>query len=176
MDKASLDLLLGRSIRVDRGGPESRLGKLIAAKDDHFVVYSENDGMLYYRTDHIKSLTLDTRDFVIETADPNAVQPPLPKYIDVNDFTSIVNEMLYHWVQINRGGPEKIEGVLVEATDSHVTVIAGNEVIKVLSFHIRNISYGLKKNNDQEKDKNNNQDKNSNKNEDKNSNKNEDKK
>jgi len=172
MDKASLDLLLGRSIRVDRGGPESRLGKLIAAKDDHFVVYSENDGMLYYRTDHIKSLTLDTRDFVVETADPNAVQPLLPKYIDVNNFTSIVNEMLYHWVQINRGGPEKIEGVLVEATGTHVTVIAGNEVIKVLSFHIRNISYGMKKNNEQEKDKN-NQDKN---NQDKNNNKSEDKK
>ncbi|MDR7314667.1 hypothetical protein [Brevibacillus nitrificans] len=174
MDKASLDLLLGRSIRVDRGGPESRLGKLVAAKNDHFVVQSENEGMLYYRTDHIKSLTLDTRDFV-ETEDPNTVQPPLPKYIDATDFSTIVNEMLYHWVQINRGGPEKIEGVLVEATDTHVTVIAGNEVIKVLSFHIRNISYGLKKNNEQEKDKN-DQDKNSNKNEEKSTNKNEEKK
>lgn len=164
MDKASLDLLLGRSIRVDRGGPESKIGKLIAAKSDHFVVYNENDGMLYYKTDHIKSLTLDTRDNSDAPEDPNAVQPFIPKHIDVDDFASIVNEMMFHWVQINRGGPEKIEGVLVDANDSHITVIAGNEVIKILAFHIRNISYGQKKKDDQEKDKNsqdkNNQDKN----------------
>lgn len=163
MNKTSLDSLVGRSIRVDRGGPESRMGKLLAVKDDHFVVYSENEGMIYYKTDHIKSLSLDTRDFSDVVEDPNAEQQNIPKYIDLDDFTSVLKNMQFHWVQINRGGPEKIEGVLIDATDTAVTVIVGTEVIKVLPFHIRSISYGLKKKNEQEKDKNDKDNKNENK-------------
>ncbi|MFD2370939.1 hypothetical protein ACFSO0_13485 [Brevibacillus sp. GCM10020057] len=165
MDKAILDALLGRSIRVDRGGPESRTGKLIATKDDHFVVYNENDGMLYYRIEHVKSLTLDTRNLA-DAEDPNEVQTYIPKHIEADNFNSVLKEMRLHWVQINRGGPEKVEGVLIDATDTHVTVISGNEVVKVLTYHIRNISYGLKKNNEQEKDKNKDNNKENNKNED----------
>jgi spore coat protein B len=162
MDKESLDLLVGRSIRVDRGGPESKMGKLLAVKDDHLVVYSEDEGMIYYKTDHIKSLSLDTQDFSDVVEDPNAAQPNIPDHIDLDDFTSVLKNMQFHWVQINRGGPEKIEGVLISATDTEVTVIVGNEVIKILPFHIRSISYGMKRKNEQEKD-NNKDDKNGNK-------------
>lgn len=53
MDQASLNLLIGQSVRVDRGGPEARIGKLMAVKKDHVVVYHEEEGMLYYKSDHI---------------------------------------------------------------------------------------------------------------------------
>ena len=86
MDKKTLELLVGRSIRVDRGGPESRMGKLLAVKDDHIVIFNEDDGMLYYRIDHIKSLSADTRDYsdVVENAQSEPTY--IPKYIDGNDF------------------------------------------------------------------------------------------
>jgi spore coat protein B len=159
MEKASLDLLIGRSVRVDRGGPESRMGKLLAVKNDHVVVYIENEGMLYYKIDHIKSLSLDTRDVsdLVPVTVTNELNPVvLPSYIEAEDFATIMKTMQNRWVQINRGGPEKIEGVLVEATDELGTIIAGNEIIQVLYFHIRNISYGLKNNNQQSNDNNNN--------------------
>jgi len=154
MVKSNLDLMIGRAIRVDRGGPESRMGKLLAVKDDHIIVYIEDEGMLYYKIDHIKSISLDTKDFSDVVAQPNdADQTPPPKYIDVDDFVSVLQNMKYHWVQVNRGGPEKVEGVLVEADPDQVTLISNNEIIQILPFHIRNISYGLKKKeNDNNKD------------------------
>lgn len=154
MENASLGLLLGRFIRVDRGGPESRMGKLLAVKGDHVVVYNESDGILYYRTEHIKSLSVASRDFSYLSEETDDDESDIPGYFDVEDFMSVLQNMEYHWVQINRGGPEKLEGVLIEATDEAVTMIVGDEVIKVLPFHIRNISYGMKKNNEQSQDNN----------------------
>ena len=48
---------ISKVIRVDRGGPESRIGKLMDASDDHIAVFTENDGVVYYNTNHIKSFT-----------------------------------------------------------------------------------------------------------------------
>lgn len=153
MERANLDLLVGKLIRVDRGGPESRLGKLLAVKGDHLVVYINNDseeGILYYKTDHIRSLSLDTRD-VTDIPPVTTEETVLPNYFDEEDFASVMKNMKFRWVQINRGGHEKIEGVLIDATDELVTMINGNEVIHVLPFHIRNISYVIQKQNDKHK-------------------------
>ncbi|MCR8630905.1 spore coat protein [Paenibacillus radicis (ex Xue et al. 2023)] len=157
MDKESLSLMIGRTVRINRGGPESKKGKLFSAKDDHIVVDIENEGMLYCKMDHIKSLTLDARDVSdLTEVPPTPVeeQVVLPKYIDAEDFYSVMENMKYRWVQINRGGPEKTEGVLVETTADQIRMVVGNEVVHILPFHIRNISYGLKKNDqDNNKDK-----------------------
>lgn len=94
-----------------------------------------------------KSLSLDSRenpeDLLMENPDETPVV--LPAYIDAEDFVSVMQNMKYRWVQINRGGPEKVEGVLVDANETEVTLVVGNEVVRVMPFHIRNISYGIKK-------------------------------
>lgn len=165
MERASMESYVGRSIRVDRGGPQSRTGKLIAVHNDYFVVHTEDEGMLYYKADHVKSLTVDSfvgsngsdgSDGSNNGDDANAVY----EYLDADDFVSLIKSMQYSSVQINRGGPEKIEGVIVDANDSEVTVVSGTEVIKLLPFHIRNISYGINNNNQQQQ--NNGQNKNNN--------------
>ncbi|MED4583927.1 hypothetical protein P9578_14185 [Brevibacillus choshinensis] len=157
MDKASMDLLVGRSVRVDRGGPESRTGKLLSAQNDYFVIYSETDGkIVYYKKDHVKSLTLDSRevsDVVIESNEEE--QQPVLQYFEADSFISVLQSMHLYSVQINRGGPEKIEGVIVDANENEVTLIVGNEVVKILPFHIRNISYSGNQNNDQNNNNNN---------------------
>ena len=48
-------------------------------------------------------------------------------------------------MKINRGGPETLEGVMDVVTDDFVTIVANEEIIRVSLFHIRNISYGVKK-------------------------------
>lgn len=147
MDKASLATMLGKTVRVDRGGPESRMGKLLSAKDDHFVVYIENEGMLYYKIDHIKSFSVDTRDVTDLVEAPQEEQEALPKYLDAPDFNAVLLSLKFRWVQVNRGGPEKIEGVLVDATDDKISLVKGEEIIQVVPFHIRSISYGIKQGN-----------------------------
>ncbi|OUM90339.1 MAG: hypothetical protein BAA01_15955 [Bacillus thermozeamaize] len=173
MDQTGLNLVIGQSVRVDRGGPEARIGKLVAVKKDHVVVYHEEEGMLYYKSDHIKSLSLDSRENPEDLLMENPDETPLvlPKYIDAEDFLSVMKNMKYRWVQVNRGGPEKIEGVLVDANDAEVTLVVGNEVIRVMTFHIRNISYGIKKkeqeNKNSEENENNQEKDNQNKEKDK---------
>ncbi|TDF97675.1 spore coat protein [Paenibacillus piri] len=165
MDIESLSLLVGRTVRIDRGGPESKTGKLLSAKVDHLVLSTENEGTLYYQMAHIKSLTLDARDVSDLTDVPPPVTeeeptPIIPRFIDVEQFNAVMENMVYRWVQINRGGPEKIEGVLIEASSDEVKMVVGNEVIHILPFHVRNVSFGLAKKNDQNKNDQNKNDQN----------------
>ncbi|MDD9269986.1 hypothetical protein ACFPES_23295 [Paenibacillus sp. GCM10023248] len=156
MDKATLELLVGKDVRVDRGGPESRLGKLLVVKDDYIVVYIKDTGNVYYKTEHIKSVSVDTRtiaDTSVVIVDPDLPEPLLPPVIDGVDFIAVVKEMKFRWVQINRGGPEKIEGILTDVTDILVTLTVGSEIVRVMPFHIRNISY-VNKNNEQQQNAN----------------------
>lgn len=53
-----LENLKGSRIRIDRGGPESRDGKLLDVFSDYLVLETEKEGVIYYKTHHIKSVSL----------------------------------------------------------------------------------------------------------------------
>ena len=52
--------------------------------------------------------------------------------------------MEHKWVSINRGGPEAMEGVLVENAGGHYTLVSNEEVLRIHPYHIRSISSGPK--------------------------------
>lgn len=132
--------LVDKVVKVDRGGPESRVGMLLAARDDHFTLLTEDDGIIYYNTHHIKSITYNSKNQV----DFNLEIPEGFEYIQVDDFRGVLEKLTLQWVKINRGGPEMLEGVMDVVTDDFVTIVANEEIIRVALFHIRNISYGVK--------------------------------
>jgi len=140
MNKKMLLSLVDKVIKVDRGGPESRVGLLLSAEDDYFTLLTENDGIIYYNTQHIKSLTNNSKN----QTEFNLEIPKDFEYIQADDFKGILDCLTLHWVKINRGGPETLEGVLDVVTDDFVTIVANEEIIRVALFHIRNISYGVK--------------------------------
>ncbi len=145
MDMNNLELLIGRVVRIDRGGPESRYGNVIAVKPDHIALHIENEGVAYYKIDHIKSISVDTKENADLLVSANKKAPAVTNVIDAASFQEVMGQMKYRWVQINRGGPEKVEGVLVEVSEESALLVANNEIINILPFHIRNISYGIKK-------------------------------
>ena len=51
-----LSSMVGRAVRLGRGGPDSRTGQILAVKEDHLVLYNEAEGIIYYKTDHLKKL------------------------------------------------------------------------------------------------------------------------
>ncbi|MEK3978302.1 hypothetical protein MKY37_04325 [Psychrobacillus sp. FSL K6-2836] len=165
MNKKMILSLVDKVIKVDRGGPESRVGVLLSAADDHFTLLTEDDGIIYYNTQHIKSMTYNSKNQV----EFNLEIPKDFKYIQADDFRGVLDCLTLQWVKINRGGPETLEGVMDVVTDDFVTIVANEEIIRVALFHIRNISYGVKiektkedkGNNDKEenKDDSNNQEK-----------------
>jgi spore coat protein B len=149
--------LVGKTIKVDRGGPESRIGKLMAVLDDHLVLLTKDDGVLYYNTHHVKSVTENSKD----TMDLGIEVPENFEFKSADSFQGLLECLKFQWVRINRGGPEKLEGVISEINKDFVSLISKEEVVRVSMWHIRNVSYGLKvesekqeENKDQSKEEN----------------------
>lgn len=62
-------------------------------------------------------------------------------------------------MKINRGGPEKLEGVLSDVNNHFVSLINKEEIVHLSMYHIRNISYGLKLEKAEEEQSDDNQEK-----------------
>lgn len=140
MNREFVHSLLNKVIKIDRGGPESRVGMVLGAENDYLILLTAEDGVVYYKLHHIKSITQDSQDTM-------ALDIEIPedfKFVKGVDFRDVLNKLRNAWVKINRGGPETLEGVLQEVTNDFATIVANKEVIRVSLFHIRNISYGLK--------------------------------
>lgn len=141
MNKEFLLTLLNKVVKVDRGGPESRIGKLMDVKDDHFVLLTEKDGVVYYSSEHIKSITENVKH-------PMNLKLEVPEdfeFITGENLSEVLTNIGPAWVKVNRGGPESVEGVLNGVSeDGIVTVISNEEIIYLALDHIRNFSYGLK--------------------------------
>ena len=140
MNRDMMKSLVGKIIKVDRGGPESRIGKLLDVNDDFLVVLTEDDGVVYYLTHHIKSVTENAK----EQLEFNIEVPEGFDYKKAEHFQGLLDALKFQWVKINRGGPEKLEGVLSDVNKDFVSLINKEEIVRLSMFHIRNISYGLK--------------------------------
>ncbi|MCM2532193.1 hypothetical protein NDK43_06995 [Neobacillus pocheonensis] len=115
---------------------ESRVGKLLDVYNDHLVLLTEEDGVVYYNTDHIKSVTENTKDQL----ELNIVIPKDFEYKKADNIPSLLEILKFQWVKINRGGPEKIEGVLCDINNNMVSLINKEEIVHISLFHLRNIS------------------------------------
>jgi spore coat protein B len=162
MNKEILSSLVGKAVKVNRGGHDSRIGQLLEVEEDYFVLLTKEDGVLYYKGHHVKSLTNNLK----KGLDFNLTIPEDFTYIGGNCFKEVLCNLKYHWVTLNRGGHEKYEGVMDDVNDEYITMVSNEEVIRVAMFHIRNISYDMKvEDSDEEKDKKENKEKNENKSE-----------
>ena len=56
------------------------------------------------------------------------------------DFEKLLQSFKYHWVKINRGGPEKVEGILQDVSCEFVTLIVKEEVILIAVPHIKSVT------------------------------------
>lgn len=131
-----LKRLVEKTVYINRGGPESRKGWLVAVKDDHLVLLAE-ERYLYYLTKNIKSVSVDS----IEPAP--AVAPFKEKlvFLDAENFIDVLKKMSARRIQINQGGPECVDGVLGRLFENHLDLIEGHEVIKVALPHIKSVSF-----------------------------------
>lgn len=140
MKKEILLSLVGKVIRVDRGGPESRIGRLLAGNENYLTLLTEDDGIVYYKTHHIKSITDNSKNEM----SINVELPENFELIEEVDFKGVLKKLEYQWVKINRGGPETLEGVMKEVSDDFAVIVYNEEVIRLSMFHIRNVSHGVK--------------------------------
>ncbi len=133
----NINRYINNVIKVNRGGPESRSGSLLFVASDYLVLLTNEDGVVYYNLTHVKSVTADSMQQELE--DLEQLTEPLD-FEQILNFNMLLENMKYRFVRINRGGPEKVEGVLTEMNDGVATLISNNEIINVSVFHIKNIS------------------------------------
>jgi spore coat protein B len=152
---------LNYRVQINRGGPECRKGLLRNVTRDFLTLETEEDGILYYQLDHIKSLSevTDDVDDVEMMEEEGLLESPSGltflndvttvkvepsevdlKMIECDTFSELCQELKYSWVNINRGGPEKLEGMLVDVGEDYVTVVKDEEVMRLSNYHIRNIN------------------------------------
>lgn len=144
--------LKNESIQINQGGPESKKGIMAGITHDCIALFTEDDGMVYYNLHHIKSVCKHPRKNTdVEQNNANVI----PRLVKASNFKDVFKQMSHKWVAINRGGPEAMEGVLVESSGGHYTLVSNQEVLRVTPFHVRNISSGPKGSLQQNKKNNN---------------------
>jgi spore coat protein B len=170
-DDAFLDSLVDKSVKINRGGPNSIQGKLLAVKSDYLVV-STNTGVVYVAKGHVKSITEfsnNNKSGASNNRETNIVQ--------ARSFNGVIRALNHTFVQINSGGPEKVEGFLAQTNNNSIVLVANHEAMQIQNDHIQSIQALNKQrsggNNNKNDNKNDNKssNKNSNKSSNKNSNK-----
>jgi len=154
----SFDLLMGhfiqKYVQINLGGPESKTGVLLDTSGSYVAILTDDDGVVYYNVQHIKSISEYNNSNDNNSSQDSGQQVQIPEYFRAQDFHNLFGQMSHKWVSINRGGPEAIEGVLVQGMGGHYTVVSNDEVLRINPYHIKSISCGpkgaLKQNNNQQ--------------------------
>lgn len=162
-----IEQFTNETIQINQGGPESKYGKLVGISGDFLVMYTEDDGIVYTNIQHVKSVSKYNQNNQNEQENENNEnEVQIPEWVCPDDFQDVFKHFSHQWVSINRGGPEAMEGVLVENAGGHYTLVNNQEVMRIHPFHIQSISGGSKGHLKQNNNQNNNQEnKNQNQNE-----------
>ncbi|WP_366290536.1 hypothetical protein [Paenibacillus sp. AN1007] len=124
--------LVGREVKVNRGGPDSVQGTLMDVRWDYMAV-SCKEGIVYVNESHVKSIT--------DTGRSGGVRGPMGNPIPSNTFLGVMQALRFRQVQINRGGPEKVEGILADANQSQLILTLKNqEIIRIPLQHVKSVS------------------------------------
>src|SRR4051794_24183696 len=110
MSLPSLEPMIGRVVKVYKGGPESRVGRLLAVNDDHLALHSEEDGVLYYSLRHIKSIAEDTKE-IADGANGEEVE-----FMNHGSIEDLLEDLIGRNIRLDRGGGESRSGRLLART------------------------------------------------------------
>ncbi|MFC0329393.1 hypothetical protein ACFOLF_27420 [Paenibacillus sepulcri] len=126
-----LNSLIGKQIKINRGGPESLVGRLVGVQSDYVALYAK-EGTVYINSSHVKSIT--------ELEGSKSQGSWTPNYIVASDFVGVLHKMVKSFAQVNWGGPEKVEGFIAEVgNQSLLLVVNGQDLMRIPLYHIKTV-------------------------------------
>ncbi|TCP59182.1 hypothetical protein EV586_101398 [Tumebacillus sp. BK434] len=142
MDFSFLNDSVGKWIQVERGGPDKIKGKLLGIKSDFIMVETEK-GVAYVHTPHVKTIS---EPIVVEQRAENSVQPEVavtpPVVLESDDFATLIGLLEHKYVQINQGGPNALDGVVLLQREGAVTIVHKMEdYVHYPIYHIKSITW-----------------------------------
>ncbi|MFX3633023.1 MAG: hypothetical protein ACE3L7_04765 [Candidatus Pristimantibacillus sp.] len=147
--------LVGKEVKVNRGGHDCLEGKLLAVRSDYLVLCSNNK-IVYINTEHVKSIT---EVFCDDKSNGNKKDGNKSggnknnsggnrsrgnccrnkKFIKADNFRGVLKALEQEFVVVNTGGHEKVEGFLAEVCKDTIKIVQNREVVQVLIDHIKSI-------------------------------------
>jgi spore coat protein B len=156
---------LNQPVRINGSGPESREGTVIDVQGDFIILYTKEDGLLFYNNQHIKSLSVPIKEEKKEEEDTEneenseneddengesnqemseqeLMNTVLASYdqIAAESLSNLLMNLKYSWIKINRKGPESVEGLLIEIHDDHLVLAVDNQIFRIVLYHVKNFS------------------------------------
>lgn len=127
--------LVGRNVKINRGGPDSVEGVLLGIQSDYLIAIAK-DGVVYVNAQHIKSVT--------DTGKSGGVRENVVQPLTAHSFHEVMQALRLRFVKVNRGGPEKLEGILVDVNQGYlIMTVKGQEVVHIPISHIKSITVAL---------------------------------
>lgn len=149
-----------QKIRVYDKGSEVKEGYLIDLKDNFFVLYTEIDGLLFFKEHYITSFSHDLANEVIvkdndgmevnNSLNGNEVDIELYHQLSSETTNNFLTSLKNYWVKINRKGQESLQGLVVETNEKYLELDVNNEIFKIPTYHVRNFSVSRNKPENQE--------------------------
>jgi spore coat protein B len=146
----TLSLMKTKYVQVNQGGPEKKAGQLLdvlgSFESAYIVLLTEDDGIIYINTDHVKSVSEyqnNNGNQTNQSANELFVSQE-PEYMKSKSFNDLFAHLSHKWVSINNGGPEAVEGVLVQSLNGTFTLVQNNQVLRLQPRHVKTICVGAK--------------------------------
>ena len=110
--------MVGKQVKINRGGPNSKEGILLKAKEDYIALLVGQE-VFYFLTKHIHSATQNIKEnsSIVDTNSVTEVS-----YFDSKTFTDLLKELKHQSIQINEG-PESRIGELLNVNPSMIVIL-----------------------------------------------------
>ncbi|MFJ7755045.1 hypothetical protein ACQKGI_06675 [Peribacillus muralis] len=132
----ALEALQDSCIQVNGGGPTSKVGRVIDVKEEFLVLSTEREGLVLFPISHIKSV------IVVEFACREL--PPQDLYEGIDSLNGILSRLIHNWVSVSAGGPERVEGILIEVAEEYIVVVHNEELFYVTTEHIQFVALSVR--------------------------------
>lgn len=111
----------------------AEVASIAAQKEDVLALQTEAN-LILYNPSHIKSFTIFSDPEGIQKQTPMAWEGNYQRLLQAKDFRDCLNALKYQWIQINRFGPAKTEGMVLEIFDDYFTLFNKQKIYR-LPFH-----------------------------------------
>ncbi|GIM45198.1 hypothetical protein DNHGIG_07470 [Collibacillus ludicampi] len=137
---------IGKKVQVERGGPDKLEGKLVFIRPDFLILETEQNGYVYVQSRHIKTVSEPVIP-EIQANQVNMEEKNILPMVEAEDFTELLRKLRHRLIRVNHGGPNVIQGVLIEVGDGSVTILHQmKDFVHYPIYHIRSVTCIYKKN------------------------------
>ena len=158
MKDAYFSSLVGRSIQVHRGGPDSHAGTLLDVNNDYLAIQNEDGEIVYFNTNHIKSISessqsrfnITTTETTIESTETNTKKatengPELETeqvLLKAPSFAELAVNFKDQTVRINGQGPESKVGKMLDVKSDFLILHEDEDGLTFFNArHIKSLSF-----------------------------------